>query len=419
MISTTGVRTSKSIRLPDPLLGAFMKDVPMLPDEILAANPVIIEYLRYTGVMRNIEFPDIIQELHARPLTLDECSACLTWWVTESRRDLPANRDNYASLRTQLLNAIVIAVHNKEREDEKFIPLNSIKYFYNSRSPTAGSLPLDGPLPDTLLPVSISKSFKLEEISGYFPWLEFNLRHWLLHICDSESGVIPVEYDICLSPLWSEKVIGVIARGWGQLSEDMKAGIKDILRDKTCIPTTNGLKKPAEAYFPTVHIFPDLPVVKFPSNLPIRSNLEKFLQYLDVRKHVDLQLVFNRFVQPIHELKLNNNGRSRMVKTNEWTVTDLIKYLVSIRDLNEEEIQRLRSTSAFPKEMSPNVKDTPRPRFMAHQLYPPMEVFRTLGLPILDWGEHIRWRDKSDEGNIIYVYLFSSAHLVQQNSCTM
>ena len=92
-----------------------------------------------------------------------------------------------------------------------------------------------------------------------------------------------------------------------------------------------------------------------------------------------------------------------MVKTNEWTVTDLIKYLVSIRDLNEEEIQRLRSTSAFPKEMAPNVKDTPRPRFMAHQLYPPVQVFRTLGLPILDWGEHVKWRDKSDEGNIIDV----------------
>lgn len=297
MISTTGVRTSKSIRLPDPLLEAFMKDVPMLPDEILAANPVIIEYLRYAGVMRNIEFPDIIQELHARPLTLDECSACLTWWVTESRRDLPTNRDNYVSLRTQLLNAIVIVIRIKEGEDEKFIPLNLIKYFYNSRSPTAGSLPLDGPLPDSLLPVSVSKSFKPEEILEYFPWVEFNLRHWLLHICDSESGVIPMEYDICLSPLWSEKVIGVIARGWGQLSEDTKASIKDILRDKTCIPTTNGLKKPAEAYFPTVHIFPDLPVVKFPSNLLIRSNLEKFLQYLDVRKHVDLQLIFNRFVQ--------------------------------------------------------------------------------------------------------------------------
>ncbi len=102
---------------------------------------------------------------------------------------------------------------------------------------------------------------------------------------------------------------------------------------------------------------------------------------------------------------LNANCRFRMVKTNEWTVTDLIKYLVSIRDLNEEEIQRLRNTPAFPKEMTPDVKDTTRLRFMAHQLYPPVEVFRTLGLPILDWGEHVKWRDRSDEGNIIYVII--------------
>jgi hypothetical protein len=87
-----------------------------------------------------------------------------------------------------------------------------------------------------------------------------------------------------------------------------------------------------------------------------------------------------------------------MIKTNEWTVTDLTKYLVSIRDLNEDEIQRLRNTSAFPREIKPGESFTKKPRYMAQQLYPPVDIFRTLGLPILDWGDHVKWRDRSDEG---------------------
>lgn len=87
-----------------------------------------------------------------------------------------------------------------------------------------------------------------------------------------------------------------------------------------------------------------------------------------------------------------------MIKTNEWTVTDLIKYLVSIKDLNEEEIERLCNTPAFPREIKPGESFKKKPRYVANQLYPPVDIFRTLGLPVLDWGDHVKWRDRSDEG---------------------
>lgn len=293
MISSIGVRMAEGIRLPDPLLVSFMKNIAWLPEEILEADPSIIKYLKYAGMIRNVEFSDIIQELQSHPLTLDECVPCLNWWTTESRRDLPSDRGNYLSIRKQFIDAIVIAIDTNQTEGGKIIPLNSIKYFFNPKSPSAGSIPMDGPLPDSLLPIAISKNLKSEEISAYFPWLEFNLFHWLNHVCNFDSDV---EYDICRSPSWSEKVIGVISRAWNHLSEETKTGIKDLLHAKTCISTSSGMKKPAEAYFPNVNIFPDLPVVKFPSNLPIRGNVEKLLQYLDVRRHVDLQLVFNRWV---------------------------------------------------------------------------------------------------------------------------
>lgn len=306
MISTTGVQISKVIRLPDPLLVTFLKKVPVLPNEILANNLVVIEQLKYNGVIRSIEFPDIIQELQSRPLTLDECSACINWWVTESRKGLPTNRENYVSIRTQLLNAIIMTIRTKDDEPEKIIHMNSIKYFFNSKSPTTGSIPLDGPLPNDLLPIVISKHFKPEDLSAYFPWVEFNLRHWLVYVSEIEGDAIPLEFNLCISPLWAEKVIGVVSRNWGQLSDDLKTAIKEILRDKTCIPTSNGMKKPADAYFPSVSIFPDLAIVKFPSNILIKGNVEKLLQYLDVRKHVDLQLIFNRYhrIVPISQYRI-------------------------------------------------------------------------------------------------------------------
>lgn len=89
-----------------------------------------------------------------------------------------------------------------------------------------------------------------------------------------------------------------------------------------------------------------------------------------------------------------------MIKTNEWTIADLTKYLVSVKDsLTPEEMTRLRATAAFPTELKQeNTSSEKRTRYKAGQLYEPLEVFRTLGLPIIDWGQHTKWRSSSEEG---------------------
>ena len=97
-----------------------------------------------------------------------------------------------------------------------------------------------------------------------------------------------------------------------------------------------------------------------------------------------------------------------MIKTGDWTIPDLIRYLVSVQStLQPIEIERLQLTPAFPEE--PTVgqdKDgdgTPKkvPKFKASDLYEPLDVFRNLGLPIIDWqgkdGKH-KWRSNSEEG---------------------
>jgi hypothetical protein len=89
-----------------------------------------------------------------------------------------------------------------------------------------------------------------------------------------------------------------------------------------------------------------------------------------------------------------------MIKTGDWTAADLIKYLVAVRStLNDEEMQRLRMTAAFSSEdvnarMESNQQKAVRCRAM--DLYEPLDIFRQLKLPVIDWGG--KWSAKSDEG---------------------
>jgi hypothetical protein len=89
-----------------------------------------------------------------------------------------------------------------------------------------------------------------------------------------------------------------------------------------------------------------------------------------------------------------------MVGGGTWTCQDLMKYLVSVRDtLSVDETARLRQTAAFPLEQPP-VEDgsrLPVVRQKPHQLYEPVEAMRSLGLPVLDWGDG-KWRSGSEEG---------------------
>lgn len=86
-----------------------------------------------------------------------------------------------------------------------------------------------------------------------------------------------------------------------------------------------------------------------------------------------------------------------MIKTGEWAIADLIKYLVAVQQtLSSTEMERLRATTAFPKEKTEGEADQ-APRFRASDLYEPLDVFRKLKLPVIDWGSQARWRAQSEE----------------------
>jgi len=93
-------------------------------------------------------------------------------------------------------------------------------------------------------------------------------------------------------------------------------------------------------------------------------------------------------------------------RLSHWTTPDLVKYLISVRPAPRE-IENLRQAPAFAQEETAgrrtNEDGTPKevPRFKASDLYVPSDVFRSLGLPIIDWcgedGKH-EWKPDSEEG---------------------
>lgn len=213
--------------------------------------------------------------------------ACLKWWVGLNNQ---GDTLRLLSIRTQVLDAAVLAT-----VDDRIIPLGTIRTFVSPKG-IVGLIPLDGPLPPHMLPANISKQFTSESLIASFPWAELTIPEWLAHLCSPLVIGRGVDYDITLSSTWAEKVLIILSRCWPSISASAKQQITSTLKNVTCIPTTGGMKAPELSYFANANIFHDLPVVTLPSGVAIKGSLERVLEALGVRKHVDLQVVFNRYI---------------------------------------------------------------------------------------------------------------------------
>lgn len=291
IVSTTGIRNASDVRIPDQAFSGFLKQLPMLPTDVLDGAPLMIQSLRHRGLIKNITFVDVLNELRARPLTETELVACFKWWIGAQSQGKP---DELKRVRTELIDAAVLCIGESGTLTEKIIPLSSLRTFINTRG-IGAVIPTDGPLPSTILPLSVSKQFEPQELTSVFPWKEFTISDWLKHVVDpSDSKAL--EFDITQSPQWAERVLHVLSRAWQSLNKASQDEVTAMLKNKVCVPTSAGMRAPEQSYFQNVHVFKDLPVVTMPSGTAIKpnSNLEKMLLAIGVRKHVDLQIVFNR-----------------------------------------------------------------------------------------------------------------------------
>jgi hypothetical protein len=283
VLSTTGVRDASDVRAPDPMFSLFLKHLPVLPTFVLSSAPLAIRTLQSKELITDITFSDVLAQLRQHPLNEEELIACLKWWVGVGQQD-PTHDTTRA--RTELLNATILSLGSGN--DARPIPLSMVQYFIHQRL-----IPLDGPLPDTLMPLSVTKQFTQEQLRA-FGWREFSIHDWMQHIFRPDVMNANPAQDVTRSSEWAERVLTVLARTWPSLSKESHETISAMLAQNSCIPTSSGLQKPQLAYFPSANIFNDLPVVTFTSGGALKGNMEKLLSFVGVRKHVDLQVVFDR-----------------------------------------------------------------------------------------------------------------------------
>ncbi|EIW74063.1 hypothetical protein CONPUDRAFT_86046 [Coniophora puteana RWD-64-598 SS2] len=385
VLSTAGVRSATAVREPDASFAVFLKRLPVLPEEVLKDASRMVASMRARGMIKSINFEDVLAELRQRPLTETELIACLRWWSDDVLQNSTQSHLSY--IRRELLEATLVTFPQKDAsKSDKILPLSSVQFFVNPRSINSVLKDLDGPFPDTLMPTSTTQHFTAEQLAS-LSWRELSVADWVAHISRPEVMAADSAYDLRISAHWSEKVLSMLTRTWPSLSAGAKESICAALKDKTCVPTSSGMKLPEESYFASANIFKDLPVVTFPSGFVIKGPMEKVLLALGVRKHVDLQVVFNR-----------------MIKTGDWSTADLVTYLVSVQaNLSPDENMRLQSTSVFFREGSTSQDGSGRrSRYKAADLYEPNPTFRQLGLPTLDWGEKSKWKSGSEEARFLY-----------------
>ncbi|TKY86381.1 hypothetical protein EX895_004530 [Sporisorium graminicola] len=386
LMSTRGVKHSAAVRVPNALLSDFVKDLAVVPPDHVEEAPDFVREVRSRNLVQDITMDDVFQELSSRALTPVEMIACLKWWVS-----VAAHPSYDISLRSKLLNNAMLTIADPKDAavPEKIQPLSVVRFYLNT-----SRLPTDMPLPDTCLSYEVTKSFTTNELSRVFGWSELTVPAWLKNLvqisiqAQRSGSKTMAETNLQTSPAFAEKVLLTLSRAWFSLPSAQHDEIQQLLAAVTCIPTRLEMQKPTDAYFANVSLFTDLPIVDLPT-AQVKGNLEKVLIALGVRRHVELQMVFNR-----------------LVAGGGWSHVDLVSYLASNKEtLSDLEKERLKKTAIFPKhgEVGP-LKEDGTPRIIRHRasdLYEPTEALKALQLPVLDWAEK-QWKPSSEEARFVF-----------------
>ena len=286
IISSDGVRNLSQVYIPNPEFSGFLKRLPLIPEDIVNGAKAMVAALRCREMIKDVTFVDVLNELRLRPLSETETVECLRWWIGVTRQ---GNTFKRLQERTQLLDTLVVSVSGPP---EKTMKLSNTQAFLHSK--TEAIIPTDGPLPSTVLPTSIASSFDPDILASVFPWKQLSIMEWLRHVTDPKVAAANAEFDVTQSAAWAERVLTVLAQAWPSLYFTVQLDIIKIFSLMSCIPTSAGLKVPNQAYFPSVNLFRDLPIVTMPSGSIVAGDLEKVLQLLGVRKYVPLEIIFDR-----------------------------------------------------------------------------------------------------------------------------
>lgn len=172
-----------------------------------------------------------------------------------------------------------VAVANDEEEGTaRVLVLSEIKHFLN-----VSRIPADMPIPSTTMPFKFTKKMSKMELNA-LGWEDLQMVPWLRWLTENTGGrrEIPSEQDLTQSPSFAKAVLSIISKQWDGLSQSSKATVIELLTPRATIPTKQGMRKPAESYFPSVNLFEDLPVVS-----GMHGVKDKLLAALGVSKNIN------------------------------------------------------------------------------------------------------------------------------------
>lgn len=252
----------------------------MLSPEITKVAQPIIDMLPDKHKIRAITFEDVLQDLHEHTLDQGELVAFLQWQLSHGS----------ITNRVELLEAATFW-----SRDETKIGLSTIRSFIDPNG-LGANIPSDGPMPLSLIPLEITKSFAPAQLTS-LGWREFTIADWLQYISQQEIRSANLEHDFVRSVNWAERVLRTVSFAWSS-SDEIRVLAKSVLANEMCIPIMDKLHSPKETYLPSRDIPAiddlDLLVVRFPSGLVINGEMAQLLVALGVQQHLAPQLLLKQ-----------------------------------------------------------------------------------------------------------------------------
>ncbi|CAK7272006.1 hypothetical protein SEPCBS57363_004913 [Sporothrix epigloea] len=412
VFSSRGVLSTTKVRMGSPEVSKFVDGIPVIVDQM--KDNTFVKKLHDFGIIQEATMEDVKSELESKPLSRDQLIHFVKWignGALSGELDPPSVR--------QLLQVAVASVveddvastkdvdtkGNTSGPNVSIIELRSIKTFL-----WANKIPASLPLPPSTIPYSITGAIPVPPLHA-LGWASLDFVPWMEYLINARA-TLGVEKDITVNPTFSAQVLLVLSKNWDNLSSAHKTTIIALLKQHTTMPTRTGMKKPDEAFFPSVKLFDDLPVVA----TNCQHLKDKFLQALGVRKTIDLDTIFTRLLSQPHAAATTASVGGPEKSTaaappapakKNWSHVELIKYLASVRgDIPSNDIAKLRKTAFCPAEAGPPGQECQVPSvkfYRPEQLFEPSAAVRELGFPILQWPDQTNnyYRKSNPEGQFL------------------
>lgn len=378
VLSTCGVMPTHEVRIAPKEL-SFMDGVPVLPDDFVSKAGDFVKKLTNFGLVTDITVSDIKRELERSALTSAQLGEFLRWLGRKANE----GELDHATIKS-LLNVAIAQEESDSDVPSRLIVMAGITTYLNP-----ARIPADLPLPLSVMPFRYTKALDKRELDA-LGWEELQIVPWIQWLVENTGSrnVLPQQKDLTQSSSFAAQILSVLSKQWDSLNTNSKQIVTDLLHSQTVIPTNGGMKRPAEAYFSSVRLFDDLPVVPH-----LNGVKEKFLVALGVRKTVELGVIFGRLLSDTDSVDKSGSPRRK------WSHVDLIKYLASVKDdIPPSDIVRLRDAKFCTSE-SEYTNSGQQRRYKISELFEPKESLRKLGLPMIQWPG--RFQPNGTEGKFL------------------